>query len=138
MANPITGEWVLRKIWSETDQAIKTVPATATSYAIELSQADGDSVQTYPNSTLVSDATETVAVGIKSVSLYLEPGAAASAKIQVSPTDSGDVWVDVPTSTTNSNLTLVVASAIFTVCARRMRVVTVSGTPVYHLVGQAV
>lgn len=138
MANPITAELVLRKSWSEPDQAIKTVPATATSYAIELSQADGDSVQTYPNSMTVADTSVASAAGIRSVALYIEPGAAASAKLQVSPVDSGNIWMDVPTSTVSSDLVNLVMSSVLTICARRIRVVTVSGTPVTHLVGQAV
>lgn len=138
MANPITGEWVLRKSWSEPDQAIKTVPAAATSFAIELSHTDGDSIQIHPNSIQVSDNTEQSAVGIKSVVLYLEPGAAAEAKLQISPVDSGDVWMDVGSSSTPNHLVNLVASSVLTICARRIRVVTVSGTPVTHLVGQAV
>lgn len=138
MANPITGEHVLRKSFSEADQAIKTVPSSATAYSIELSHADGDSVETHPQGILTSTVTEQSAVGIKSVSLYLEPGVAASAKLQVSPVDSGNVWVDVPTSTVSNDPTNVVMSTVLTVCARRIRVAVVSGTPVAHLVGQAV
>ena len=138
MANPINGEHVLRKSWSEADQAIKTVPASATSYAIELNQADGDSVQNYPYGITASDASELPAVGIKTVNLFLEPGAAASAKIQVSPVDSGDVWLDVGTGSVSSDPVLVKATGPLTICARRVRVTIVSGTPVYHLVGQAV
>lgn len=138
MSNPITGEWVLRKIWSEADQAIKTVPASATSYAIELSQADGDSVQTFPNSITTTGTGEISAVGIRSISLYLEPGTAASAKVQVSPVDTGNIWIDVPTSTVSNDPINVTMSTVLTICARRMRIVTITGAPVAHVVGQAV
>lgn len=138
MSNPITGELVLRKSWSENDQAIKTVPSENTSFEVELSHADGDSVITHPNSLLVSDATEVSCVGIKSVALYVEAGAAATAKIQISPVDSGNVWIDLASGSVNSDLVNLSISSVLTVCARRIRVATVSGTPVFHLVGQSV
>lgn len=138
MSNPITGELVLRKSWSENDQAIKTVPSENTSFEVELSHADGDSVITHPNSILVSDTTETSCVGVKSVALYVEAGSAATAKIQISPVDSGNIWMDLPSGSVNSDLTNLTVSSVLTVCARRIRVNVVSGTPVYHLVGHSV
>lgn len=138
MSNPINGELVLRKVWSEDDQALRTVPSSNTSFSIELSHSDGDTVETHPQSLLVSDTTETACLGIKSITLYLEAATGASAKVQVSPKDSGDVWMDVASSTVTSSPSAVTASSLLTICARRIRVVTVSGSPVAHLVGQAV
>ena len=45
MAHDLTGELILRECFSLTDGALKTVPAAATSFAIELDAADGDSVE---------------------------------------------------------------------------------------------
>lgn len=134
----LNGDLVLRRSYSSTDQAIKTVPAGNTSFQIELSAADGDNVTTIPQALLISDATETACIGIKSVELYVEPGAAASVKMQISPVDSGDVWMDVTTSTVNSDPTNLVSGGNKTICARRIRASVVSGTPVYHIVGHSV
>lgn len=134
MANPVTGEHVLRKSFSEADQAIKTVPAAATSFAIELSHADGDSVTSVPYGIYITDSSELSAVGIKQALLYADD--TGDAKIQVSPVDSGDVWFDVVDGDISAAGSPVMGTLV-DICARRIRVSITSGTPTVYLVGQA-
>lgn len=136
--NYLNSDLVLRAAWDPVNEGLKIIPATNTEFAIELSSLDGDSVLSVPNFSTVSTTTATDSKGMKSAVLYVEPGAAASVKLQVSPVDSASVWMDVPTSTVASDLTNVTASAVLSICARRVRVVVVSGSPVYHLVMQGV
>lgn len=139
MSNPITGETVLRKVWDENAQALKTIPAASTSFSIELDAADGDNITTKPDLILVSDTTETICTGIKSITLYVEALAGTNTvKVQISPVDSGNVWMDVTSGSVSSDPTLLTASNLLTICARRIRLVVTAGAPVYHLVGQAV
>jgi hypothetical protein len=139
MANHnLTGELALREAFDLTTGALKTIPSAATTFSIELDSADGDNVTAKPDIGLISDTTETNAIGMKSICLFIEPGVAASVKAQVSPTDSGDVWMDVPSGLIANDLSLVSATSVLTICARRIRIIEVSGTPIYHLVMQSV
>jgi hypothetical protein len=136
-AYTITGELALRKSFNQNDAM--RVEMVGTQLAVSL-VADEDSITTVPNSQVISDASEVSAIGIKSACLYVESDGAgtAQAKLQVSPVDSGDLWMDVATSTVTASATDLTSSAVFTICARRIRVVSVAGTPVTHLVIQAV
>lgn len=134
----LTSELVLREAYDPTAGALKTIPSSATSFAIELDSADGDNVTAKPDVSLISDVTASSCVGMKSAAIYTEAGAAAGVKLQVSPVDSGNIWMDVPSSTIATSLTLVVSSGVLSICARRIQVVVTSGTPVYHLVMQSV
>lgn len=139
MANLLNGELVLRRSYDESEEALR-VSMTSTQLAVALSHADGDSIETHPNSLTNSGTSEVIITGMKSVCLYLMPDGAgvAQAKVQVSPTDSGDIWVDVPTSTVTAHATLLSVGSVHATCARRARVVHVTGTPTTHLVAQAV
>ena len=138
MAHDLTGELILRECFSLADGALKTVPAAATSFSIELDAADGDNVTSKPDVALISSTTASSALGMKSACLYIEAGAAATVKLQVSPNDSGTVFMDVPSGSIASDPTDLKATTVLSVCARQVRVVVVSGSPVYHLVMQSV
>lgn len=130
----LTSELVLREVYDTTTGALKTVPSSATSFAVELSAADGDNVTAKADVALVETTTATSAVGMKTLNVYVDTGAAASVKVQVSPVDSGSNWIDLPSSTTAQGA----MSGPLSICARRIQVVVVSGTPVYHVVMQSV
>lgn len=135
----LTGELILRQVFDPSTGSLLTAPASATAMAIEIDAADGDNILTKPNNTLQSVVDTAVScVGMKSAQLYIEPGAAATAKIQISPTDSGDVWMDLVGASIANDPTNLVATSLQTICARRIRATAVVGTPVIHLVLQAV
>lgn len=134
----LTGELIMRRVYDPDTGSLKTTTG-ATETQIELSADDGDSVITYPNNVVISDiGVDTSCVGMRSAQLYIEAGAASEAKIQVSPVDSGNIWMDLTGTSLSNDPTNLKSSAIQTICARRIRVVVVSGTPVTHLVMQAV
>lgn len=135
MANPTTGELVLRNVWDEDTKSLKVI-INSNDFAIELDHEDGDSVNTHPASQVVSDLSEQSCVGMKTGKLYAEAGSGA-AKVQVSPVDSGDVWMDLSSAKVTAGAS-VAASSHFTLCARRVRIVLTSGTPVCHLVMQGI
>lgn len=137
--NSLTGELVLRRVYDPATESLKTTGPAETQTEISISSADGDSITTVPNAALVSTTTEISAVGMKTAELYVEAEAVAdSAKIQISPVDSGNVWMDVATSTVAADPADLKSSGPKAICARRIRIAIVSGTPVCHLVVQAV
>lgn len=128
----LTSELVLREAFDEASGALKTVPSSATSFEIELSAADGDNVTAKADVGIVSDTNPVSAVGMKTVNLYVS--GVGSAKIQVSGTDSGSNFIDVPSSTTNAGS----MSGPLSICARRIQIVFTAGTPTVSLVMQSV
>lgn len=130
----LTSELVLREAFDEATCSLRTTPSSNTSFSIELDAADGDNVTSKPDVALISTATAVSAVGMKTVNVYVDVGAAASVKLQVSGTDSGGTFIDVPSSTTIQGT----MSGPLTICARRIQVVVVSGTPTFNLVMQSV
>jgi hypothetical protein len=114
----LTGELVLRESFSQADNAIKTIPASNTSFSIELDAADGDNIETRPRGiTVVQADGEVACVGMKTICLY------GTGTVEVSPTDSGATFVTL----TISDLTPI------TVCARRVKI-TGTGTLVLQAV----
>lgn len=82
----ITGELALRNAWSETDQAIRTVPSSNTSFTVELSHADGDSVYDIPMATTVNQASGSVdCSSMREACLY------GTGTVEISP-DGGTTW----------------------------------------------
>lgn len=138
MSTKLDFQQVIKNSFDESTDSLKVL-LTPTSFAIELDAADGDSVTTKPDSILVSNTTETVCIGIKSVSLYIEPQAGThTAKIQISPVDSGSVWMDLASSTLSADPTNLVSTSILSIVARRIRISVTAGSPVYHIVGHSV
>lgn len=136
---------IVKRIYDGANDAIRTVPAEATSYSIELDATDGDSVLVYgngfaQNSTSLSSASAGVViaaaacVGQKSFQLYgivtaLQGASTAGdliARIEVSPSDTDNVWYNSSVSLTvpsASALNSVTASSLLTtLIARRVRV----------------
>ena len=135
----LTGELILRRVFDPTTQALLTTPAATSEMAIEIDAADGDNILIKPDNALIEDLNEYSCIGMKGVELYVEPNVSPlSAKIEVSPVDVGDVWMEVASSTVAADASVVKSSGTKTICARRIRVTNVSGTPVVYLVMQAV
>lgn len=132
MAHNLTGELVLRGAFDETTGALKTVPSSATSFAIELDAADGDNVTAKADVSLVSNTTEISCIGMKTVNLYVS--GTGTAKVQVSGTDSGATFIDLPSSTIAAGA----MSGPLSICARRIQIVFTVGTPTVSLVMQSV
>lgn len=102
----INGEHVLRRSWSEKDDAIKIIPSANTEFSIELSAEDGDSVITIPNTLIITDTEAHSCIGMSTACLFGE------GTVSISPMDSGDEW---------HNLT--VASLVpVKICARRIKI----------------
>ena len=119
MADPISGEHVLRRAWSETDNAVRTVPASSTTFAIELDAADGDNILTKPDNNVVTTDTTVSVVGMKTLCLY-----GTCTTVEVSPQDSGGTFYTIiPTALTP-----------MTICARRLRTTGLSGAIVVQAV----
>lgn len=108
MANhTLTGELILREAWSSADNALKMVPSSTTTFAIELDAADGDNVTTKPDvGVLTAASSEVTAVGMKTICLY---GSAIT--VEVSPDDIAGTWHTI----------MPVALSPMTICARRIR-----------------
>lgn len=133
MANHgLTSELVLREAYDETTGALKTIPSSATSFAIELDAADGDNVTAKPDTNVISTTDATSCIGMKTVNLYVS--GTGTAKIQVSGTDSGATFIDLPSSTTIAGA----MSGPLSICARRIQIVFTAGTPDVNLVMQSV
>lgn len=128
----LTSELVLRESYDEVNGALKTIPSSNTSFAIELDAADGDNVTAKPDVSTTSTTTAISAVGMKTVNLYVS--GTGTAKLQVSGTDSGGTFIDVPSSTTAAGA----MSGPLTICARRIQIVYTVGTPTVDLVMQSV
>lgn len=147
----------IRSAYDDTSNTLRTsLPALTTE--IELDATDGDSVISYTLNTqqqatgIDNSATGTVLAefditGLKNFNLYTKTTTAIVGAqlltVEVSPTDSGDVWVDTSlTITPSTTLNVVVAGTTETnVVARRARVKTAaaitSGVYDLYLVGQS-
>ena len=138
MANhQLTGEHVLREAFDLTNGALKTVPSAATSFSIELNADDGDSVisraESASQKASITNAQSGVivpefsSVGIKSITLYTKTTLAITGSqvctLEVSPSDSDDVWIATSlTITPSATLNTVITSTPISIVARRARV----------------
>lgn len=152
----LTGELVLREAWSKADEAVKIIPAANTQFSIELDAADGDNVQNIPkdikSKTSITTASGTVVAAfdvksIKTINLYSNTTTNITTPnvltLQVSPSDTDNVWISTTLTLTPSNTsgTVVMGTAI-SIVARRARVITAAGNTngAYdlYIVGQAI
>lgn len=147
---------VLRTAFDEVTGALKTIPAAASSFAIELDSADGDNIATQgnviaPQTANVTNASsgEIIApfsvVGMKTLQLYVQATSAItgpqSLVVEISPSDSGSVWfttaLSVATPTASGSVN---AGTPLSVVARRARVTLATpittGTATVHLLAQ--
>lgn len=135
---------ITQRGYDESNDAHRVIVSGATDFSIELDHEDGDSVSSFagqldPQSDdLLSTASpddEIIApfsiVGIDKVILYSQAltgvSVAGEAKLQISPLDTGNVWLDsglsLVSSGTAGNWTV---SSVTDVLARRARLVAVT------------
>lgn len=136
----LTAELVLREAWDAASGSLKTVPGSSTQFEIELSAADGDSVNVQgeqknaPVANITNASTGIVvpeldASSMKSFQIYVKTTTAIVGPqvltLELSPVDSGDVWLTTTcTVTPSTTLDAVVASSVLAGVARRARVRT--------------
>jgi hypothetical protein len=157
MATKLDANQVLKNSYDEATASLKTIPSSATSFSVELSAADGDSViiQSLKSSTVVSLTNASTGVvlaefdcsDLNKFNLYTETTTtivgAQVCTLELSPADSGDVWVATALTITPSltDEVVVMGTALSNVLARRARVsiaaAITSGTFNLHLIGQA-
>lgn len=146
---------IAKKIFDGTNDAIRISLGDATGIAIELSAADGDSVESQVRSvsqkaSLTSSSTGVIiaafdAKDLKRFNIYSKSTSAVVGPqvltLEFSPHDSDNIWIasslTITPSTTNGT---VVSGTAIDVLARRVRVSTAgaltSGTVDVYLVGQ--
>lgn len=139
MATKLDANQVIKAVFDETTQSLKTTPSDATSFQMELDAEDGDSIQTrgISNSETASiDNTFTNIViapfdivGFKSIQLFTDTTTVITGPqvltLQVSPASSGDVWFNTTTTVTpGTGVDAKALSTIGSVCAVRAQVVT--------------
>jgi len=153
----LTSELVLREVYDPISNSLKTIPAGDTSFAVELDADDGDSVISRAESLSVkasisnSDSgvilPETSSYGLKTITLYTKTTSIIVnpqvCTLEVSPSDSDDVWISSNlTITPSTSLDVVVMSSPISILARRIRVTMstpiTSGTCDLYVVGQSI
>lgn len=157
MATKLDANQVLKNSYDEATASLKTIPSSATSFSVELSAADGDSVITQPLNTSASAALTNASTGqviaafdckdMNRFNLYTKTTStivgAQVCTLEVSPADSGDIWVATSLTISPSliNGTVVAGTVLPNVLARRARVsiaaAITSGTFSLYLIGQA-
>lgn len=158
MSTKLDANQVIKNSYDPVTQSLKTVPGAETAFSIELSSTDGDSVTNVPNgfqettATITSSSTGVISTefslsGMKTINLYTKTltniTGAQVLTLEISPTDSGDVWIATSlTITPNATAPTVVAGTPASIVARRGRVRTAAaisaGTYTLHIVAQAV
>lgn len=152
----LTSELVLREVYDPVSKSLKTVPSGDTSFSVELDANDGDSVicrteslslkVSLSNSDSGIIAPETSSYGLKSVTLYIKTTTAIVGPqvctLEVSPSDSDDVWLPSSlTVTPSTTLDVVVMATPINILARRIRVriaaSITSGACDLYVVGQS-
>ena len=142
MASKLDPNQITKLTYDEANQAVKTVPAGVTTFAVELDADDGDSVQDqgrhFESSALSLGAgtgeivPEVACVGARDSILVVKTASTIvgpqQLDVEVSPTDAGDIWIVVGNVTPDLTLNNVVSVAISNIVARRIRVT--SATPV--------
>jgi hypothetical protein len=149
---------IVKRAFDEANDAIRVEVGIGTSFGLNLSADSGDSITSIPqvleNKVSVTSAnTGTIvpaatAIGLKSFNLFTKTTSplvgAQVCTLQVSPSDSDDVWIDTTLTITPSgtNNTVVMGTVASNIIARRIRVniaaAITSGTFDIYLVGQAV
>lgn len=148
---------IVKRVYEETDDAIRVKVASGTSFAVALDVADGDTVGVQGNGSstkvsLTSASTGVVVpatscVGMKTFNLFSKTTATiTSAKtitLEVSPSDTDDVWKATTLTITPDTTTAVVimGTPSSAIVARRVRVSTTAvdaGTYDLYLVMQGV
>lgn len=140
MATKLDANQVLKASFDEASQSLKTIPASATTFEMELSHADGDSVISHPasieaaglaisNANTGSVIAEFDISNVKSMVIYTKTlttiVGAQVLTLQVSPVTSGDFWVSTSVTITPDLVANVTEmSSIASIVAKRARVIT--------------
>lgn len=127
------------RVFDEENDAIRTTVASETQFSVELSRDDGDSVYDYApqnatSGTLLSTASPNdvviatfSVVGYNTGTIYANTLTGVSAlgtvKVQISPSDSVEVWADHLTFNTGAAPSVVTKATLDLAIARRMRVI---------------
>ena len=148
---------IIKRVFDGTNDAVRVEIGQGTSFAIGLSADSGDSILTVPtlleakasitstNSGVIIPVTS--CTGMKSFSIYTHTTStitgAQLCTVEVSPSDSDNVWIATSATITPSATSgAVVTSSISTQVARRIRVSIAaaisSGTFDIYLLGQSV
>lgn len=149
---------IIKRCFDGTNDSVRVNLGDINGLAVSLSATTGDSILTVPNSiatkaSLTSASTGVViaaasCVGMKTFNLYTNTTAtlvgAQVCTLQVSPSDTDDVWIDTSLTVTESTTsgTVVAGTANSSIVARRCRVkiasTVISGTFDLYLVAQAI
>lgn len=151
-------QMILQRSFDESNDALRVEVGVGTSFALNISADSGDSVTSIPSvvenkASITSANTGTVmssspCIGMKSFNLYTNTTStitgAQACTLQVSPSDTDDVWINTTLTITPSTTasTVVVGTVNTAIVARRMRVniaaAISSGTFDLYLVAQSV
>lgn len=155
MGTKLSADQVLKQSYDEATGSLKTIPAAATSFSIELDAADGDSVISHSRQLQVKEsntnAEATIAVapfsveGITRINMHSKTTATITGAqlltLQFSPHATDDIWINTSiTLTPSTTLNAVVSGTqIDTLNAVRCRVTTAaaitSGSYDLYIVG---
>lgn len=134
---------IIKRIVDVSNDAIRTVPAETTAFAIEIDATDGDTIESWNKSlsdkvSLTSASTGVVLAareskGISSINLHTKTTStivgAQVCTLQYSPHDSDDIWINTSVTVTPdlTNGVVVSGTAITNLLARRVRVSIAAG-----------
>lgn len=149
---------IIKRVYDEPNDAIRVEVGVGTGFALSLSADSGDSITNVPsvselkasitsaNSAVIIPASS--CIGMKSFNLYTNTTStitgAQVCTLQVSPSDSDNVWISTSLTITPSTTsgTVVMGTVSSAIVARRMRVSIAapitSGTFDIYLVAQSV
>lgn len=108
---------IVRRTFDCEHDATRVVFAHDHETAIEVRAEDGDSVLTLPMSMVITDDQVYDVSGVKNLCLYTD----GAATVQISPSDSDNVWLNILSHTAAAPGTME-KSAILPICARRIRI----------------
>ena len=123
---------ITQTVFDEESSAYRVI-LQATGMAIEVDADDGDSIQVQPRA-MSQELSINEAIDVEKCSsarIYVKSIGAgdASLKLQISPLDSGDFWVDALSISPGANANdCIVSSVIDKLIAKRAKVIKVSGT----------
>lgn len=148
----------MKRVYDEANDAIRVEVGSGTSFALSINADSGDSVVSIPNvkevkASITSANTgvivpATTCIGMKSFQLYTNTTSTITGTqvctLEVSPSDSDDVWKATSLTITPSatNAVVVMGTVNTAIVARRMRVsiaaAITTGTFDIYLLGQSV
>lgn len=157
MVSELDSGQIVKRVFSDADDAIKIIPSSNTSFGIELSADDGDSTINRPESlsqsvSITSASTGVIIAafsckGMKQVNIHSKTTSVIvgtqAITVEYSPHDSDNIWIATTATVTPSlvNGTILSGTAV-NILARRLRVSIAapitSGTADIYLIAQGV